>query len=243
MNKRPEIDRSAQSRSIRAQLMLKVMGGLILLGGFSGCQKSEVEKVQAVRQKAIAESGQERYQQVFEQWKLKQDQVVLTQYQSYFSSYVKQPPSLFELTFNAHPLKPECAQYRFNLPPKKYWKNLIEPLKLLEKLQATGYFSHYKIVSIYRSHESNDCARGVKGSRHLQNFAIDFQTLNEKKQHYPDHAMMEKKLCQFWLKEGKRFRLDLGVYGKQRFHIDTRGYRTWGKDYTSKTSPCLNVQL
>ena len=224
----------------QSQPTFRMLGSLILLLALSACQKTEVEKTREEQQKHIAQKEQERYQQEFEQWKLKQDQVLLKQYQSYFSAYVKQPPSLFELTFNAHPLKAECMDYRFNLPPKKYWKNLIQPLKLLEKLQATGYFAHYKIVSIYRSQESNDCARGVSGSRHLKNLAIDFQTLNEQKQHYPDHEVMEQKLCQFWRKEGKKYRLGLGVYGKQRFHIDTHGYRTWGKDFSSKSSPCLN---
>lgn len=223
------------------QSTLKVLACLIMLLTLTACQKAENEKTQAEQQNAKAQKEQEHYQQVFEQWKLTQDQALLKQYEVYFSSYVKQVPSLYELTFNAHPLKAECEQYRFNLPPKKYWKNLIEPLKLLEKLQATGYFAHYKIVSVYRSQESNDCTRGAKGSRHLKNLALDFQTLDEQKKHYANHEEIEQKLCQFWRKDGKKFRLGLGVYGRQRFHIDTNGYRTWGKDYTSKTSPCLKA--
>jgi len=48
-------------------------------------------------------------------------------------------------------------------------------------------------------------------------------------------------MCQFWKKEGKNFKMGLGVYGNNRYHIDTQGYRTWGKDFKSISSPCLQV--
>ena len=54
---------------------------------------------------------------------------------------------------------------------------------------------------------------------------------------------MVKALCQFWQTEGKKLKMGLGMYGNNRFHIDTQGYRTWGKDFKSKSSPCLNASV
>ena len=46
-------------------------------------------------------------------------------------------------------------------------------------------------------------------------------------------------MCQFWKVEGKHFKMGLGVYGNNRYHIDTQAYRTWGKDFKSTSSVCL----
>ncbi len=189
--------------------------------------------------KQTSQPSEHKYLDQFEQWKKTQDPNQLQQYESYFSSYLKQAPTLYELTFNSHPLNAECAQFRFSLPPEEYWKNLLPTLQLIEKLQLIGLFEHYKIVSVYRSKEANNCVQGAKGSKHLSNYAVDFQTLDAQKKPYADTQMIEQRLCHFWRKEGKSQALGLGIYGKQRFHIDTQGYRTWGIGYKSLSSPCM----
>lgn len=189
--------------------------------------------------KQASQPSDQKYLEQFEQWKKTQNPEKLQQYQRYFSSHLKQAPTLYELTFNSHPLNADCAQFRFSLPPQDYWKNLLPTLELIEKLQLNGLFEHYKIVSVYRSREANDCVHGAKGSQHLKNYAVDFQTLDAHKQPYADNQMIEQQLCHFWRKEGKRHALGLGIYGKQRFHIDTQGYRTWGIGYKSISSPCI----
>lgn len=180
------------------------------------------------------------YAQEFQLWKEGQDQKQIQQYQDYFKSKLKHPPNLYELTLNSHPLRAECTQYRFALPPQKYWSNLLSALKVVETLQSQGLYANYKIVSVYRSPEANTCVSGAKASKHLTNHAVDFETLDQDGHPYPDTMLIDQKLCQFWRKQGKALKLGLGLYGKQRYHIDTQAYRTWGVGYGSATSPCLN---
>lgn len=206
--------------------------GLIL----QGCQPSQQDN----RASEQGEPSQKlAYFDEFEAWKKTQDPKLLEQYQNFFKDKVKQQPTLYELTLNSHPLKEECQQYRFSLPPKKLWANLIPSLQLIENLQGQNYFAHYKIISVYRSREANNCVHGAKGSKHLNNFAVDFRTYNENKQHYADTQKIEQQLCQFWRGHGKQHAMGFGVYGKQRFHIDTQAYRTWGIGFKAVSSPCL----
>lgn len=206
--------------------------GLVL----QGCQRDTEQANQSEQQDQGTKLA---YQAEFEAWKLTQDPTLIAEYEKFFESKVKQVPTLYELTLNSHPLKAECQQHRFSLPPKKLWSNLVEPLQLIEQLQQEGYFAHYKIISVYRSREANQCVHGAKGSKHLNNFAVDFRTYDENKKHYADTQKIEQQLCQYWQKHGKRHAMGFGVYGKQRFHIDTQGYRTWGIGFKSISSPCL----
>ena len=189
--------------------------------------------------KQTSQLANSKYLDQFEAWKKTQNPEKIQQYQSYFSSHLKQAPTLYELTFNSHPLNADRAQFRFSLAPTEYWKNLLPTLQLIEKLQHSGVFEHYKIISVYRSREANHCVHRAQGSKHLKNYAVDFQTLDVHKKPYIDTTMIEQRLCDFWRKEGKSYALGLGIYGKQRFHIDTQGYRTWGIGYRSVSSPCI----
>lgn len=202
------------------------------------CEKSSNPSTE----KSKTSQDERKYLKEFEAWKKTQDPEKLKQYEAFFANKLKKAPTLYELTLNSHPLKKECEQYRFALPPEKQWKNLLPALQLIEKLSQSKLYANYKIVSVCRSKEANECVRGAKASKHLSNYAVDFQTLNENMQHYPDDAEMDEKLCRFWHKEGKQHRLGLGLYGKQRYHIDTQGYRTWGVGFKSVSSPCLKTK-
>ncbi len=215
------------------KMMFPVLCCVVL---FSACQPSDsTENNVQLNQNQV---NKEQYSDQFEQWKHTQNPEQLKRYEQIFLKHLKQQPTLYELTINSHPLKAECEQYRFALPPEKDWKNLLEPLALIEQLQKQGIYAHYKIVSVYRSPEANRCIGGAKASQHMNNFAVDFQTLDESFQHYPDHDVMDQQLCQFWRQQGKKLGLGLGVYGKQRYHIDRQGYRTWGIGFRSVSSPC-----
>lgn len=192
------------------------------------------------RDNQSVQSQQLKFQQQFEQWKATQDAQLIAEYEQFFQAKVKQVPTLYELTLNSHPLSEACQQHRFSLPPKKLWSNLVAPLQLIEQLQQEGYFANYKIVSVYRSQEANSCVHGAKASKHLNNFAVDFQTLDRYQKPYANHDQIDQKLCQFWHQKGKKYRMGLGLYSKQRFHLDTQGYRTWGIGFKSVSSPCLN---
>ena len=209
----------------------------LLLVGLVGCDQQNYQAKTTEIHNPQPETLQ--YQQEFETWKATQNQQHLQQYQQRIQNQLQHAPSLYELTLNAHPFDEDCEQYRFALALKSHWNNLLPALKLLEQLQQQGLFAHYKIVSVYRSPEANACARGAKASRHLSNHAVDFQTLDASMQPYPDDAIMDQKLCQYWHEHGKALQLGLGLYGKQRYHIDRQGYRTWGIGYGSASSPCL----
>ena len=201
----------------------------------SGCAESsapkQIKDQLAVDQKTL---------QAFEQWKTQQNSQTLQKYQQFLAKELKQPPTLFELSYNKHISKAECLKYQFALAPQQQWKNLVKPLKLLEDLKQQKIIQNYRIVSVYRGQQANECSRGAKASKHLYNHAVDFQVFNEKAQPYAhDDLSIQKKLCDYWRKHGKKLNLGLGTYTLHRFHIDLQGYRTWGHNYKGNTSACL----
>ena len=214
--------------------LTSILCGLLVL---TACQPQKPPKTST--EDHIKSVQQQQYLAEFEQWKNSQDPEQLKRYQQVFVTQLKQQPSLYELTVNAHPLSTACEQYRFAPPPEKYWTNVLQPLLLIEQLQKAGLYANYKIVSVYRSQAANHCIGGAKASQHLNNYAVDFQTLDESLKPYPDDDLMDQKLCNFWHQYGRKPHLGLGLYGKQRFHIDTQGYRTWGLGFKSLSSPCL----
>ena len=200
----------------------------------SGCEKP-------VQKKADEKNNKDPLVQQFEQWKSQQDPQLLRDYYQFMAQYLKHPPSLMELTTTRNYMPEQCYSKRFAVPPKKYWKNVVESLQLVEKLNHIDYYQHYTITAIYRNPELNRCVQGASRSKHLYNYAVDFHVLAPKETNQKAREALVKKMCQFWRKEGENFKMGLGVYGNNRYHIDTQGYRTWGKDYKSTSSPCLQA--
>ena len=201
---------------------------------FSGCEKSEQKKTPENKNK-------DPLKLQFEQWKSQQDPKLLNEYYQFMTQYLKHPPSLMELTTTRNYMPEQCYSKRFAIPPKKYWENVVGSLKLVEKLNQNDFYQHYTITAIYRNPELNQCVKGASRSKHLYNYAVDFHVLAPKETDQKAREGLVKKMCQFWQKEGKIFKMGLGVYGNNRYHIDTQGYRTWGKDYKSSSSPCLKT--
>lgn len=183
---------------------------------------------------------QDALYQAFKQWKAAQDPQLLQEYQAYLAQHLQHPPSLFELTFNAHIQRPECLQYRFALADQSQWKNVVQPLKLIEKLHAEGLIENYKVTSVYRDKQSNACGKGASRSKHLGNYAVDFQVLDANGKPYAqDDLSIQKKLCNYWKAYGHRDGLGLGTYLNHKFHIDVQGFRTWGYTYKRASSACI----
>lgn len=180
-------------------------------------------------------------QQQFQQWKAKQNPELLAGYYQFMAQYLRNPPSLMELTTTRNYMPEQCYSKRFAIPPKHYWKNVVNSLQLVEKLNRNELFKQYTITAIYRSPELNKCIHGAEKSKHLHNFAVDFYVLDPKEINDSDRKLLLKRMCQFWKVEGKHFKMGLGVYGNNRYHIDTQAYRTWGKDYKSTSSACLKI--
>lgn len=215
----------------RKFLYLYFLINLIL---FSGCNPPDHVETQQNKSSA-------QLQQQFEQWKAQQNPKLLAEYYQFISQYLKHPPSLMELTTTRNYMPERCYSKRFAIPPQRYWKNVVNSLQLVEKLNRNEFFKKYTITAIYRSPELNKCIHGAEKSKHLYNFAVDFYVLDPKETNESDRKILLEKMCQFWKVEGKHFKMGLGVYGHNRFHIDTQAYRTWGKDYQSTSSACLKI--
>ena len=218
----------------KIKLTLLAMSCVATLMVLNACTRQEESKP-----KAKKTSMDQQIEDQFKFWKEKQDSKLLNEYYQFMSQYLKRPPSLLELTANRNFMPENCYSKRFAVPPKALWKNVVSSLQLVEKLNSDPYFKSYSITAIYRNPELNKCVGGAGKSKHMNNYAVDFYVLNPKEGNEKERELLVKNMCQFWKVEGKNFKMGLGVYGNNRYHIDTQGHRTWGKDYKSTSSPCL----
>jgi uncharacterized protein YcbK (DUF882 family) len=113
------------------------------------------------------------------------------------------------------------------------WPAIVPTLGLLADLRRQGVLSGAtRVASGWRTPGLNACAGGAASSRHLVNGAIDLD--------WDAPADGLAKLCDAWGGElGSRHAWGLGFYTRERIHLDTGGWRTWGHDHHSKTSLCV----
>lgn len=128
-----------------------------------------------------------------------------------------------------------CMAEQFIVPPEKDWPHMVQTLRLVQK-EIIPLVGNVEALSVYRSAKINRCIRGGSQIFHLSFHAIDMQTKVPVKR--PE---LIRKLCNLYRTKGKILNMGLGIYAGQRFHIDAAGFRTWGKDYKSSSSPCLSV--
>ncbi|TXI49564.1 MAG: DUF882 domain-containing protein [Lysobacter sp.] len=124
-----------------------------------------------------------------------------------------------------------CKRDEFAVPPDTLQANMVPTLRVIARLRDEGILDPALARSVYRDADLNTCAGGSPGSKHLQNRAIDFDL--------PDRPDNVARLCGFWREHGEALQMGLGFYSPTTIHIDTGGYRTWGTDYTRRTSLCL----
>ncbi|MFC4291597.1 hypothetical protein ACFOWX_04120 [Sphingorhabdus arenilitoris] len=129
----------------------------------------------------------------------------------------------------------KCGADPFSVPPRKYWPNMVATLKLVQR-EIIPILGPVEAVSVFREPSINTCIKGASKSFHLRFFAIDMQPVGKM-----DRPVLIQKLCTLHRSKGKSAQMGLGIYRGTRFHIDTAGYRNWGKDYSSKSSPCRSV--
>lgn len=125
----------------------------------------------------------------------------------------------------------KCNAEPFTIPPKELWPNIVPTLLVVKKFKAEGVLSNPVAASVYRDPVLNACAGGSLKSKHLQLNAIDFDIETT-----PDSL---ETLCNAWKTLGPELNLGLGFYTPTKIHLDTLGYRSWGPDFTHKTSFCL----
>lgn len=127
-----------------------------------------------------------------------------------------------------------CERDEFAVPPESLQSNMLPTLRLVARLRDEGILDPARARSVYRDPALNECAGGSPGSKHVQNQAIDFDL--------PDRPDNVTRLCAFWREHGEALRMGLGFYSPTTIHVDTGGYRTWGTDYTRRTSLCLTSE-
>lgn len=132
----------------------------------------------------------------------------------------------------------KCSASQYAVPPKQLWKNMVPTLRLYAKLKQTGTVPYdAKIRSVYRNPKLNACADGAHDSKHKMNAAIDIWVPRYEGSHQKINKMKED-LCSFWLYQGQSHNFGLGLYGTGAIHLDTQGYRKWGKEYSPSYSLC-----
>jgi len=137
-----------------------------------------------------------------------------------------------------------CGLGAFQMPPEAKWPAIVPALRLVRD-EVIPVVGRVEVSSAYRSDELNDCVNGAKGSRHLAFEAVDLVAPEQ-----ADKPRMYAELCAMHRRVGAQSSMGLGAYydpgkpatnQKGRFHIDGSGFRTWGFDYTRKSSACLTL--
>lgn len=138
-----------------------------------------------------------------------------------------------------------CNAPEYEIPPQEVWSNIVPTLTILKKLVDAKVIDDFTVTSVYRNYNLNRCAGGADSSRHVFNAALDFRIGSE--QPSSEELWMiqqtKTKLCQFWAENGAALNMGLGVYASGQIHIDSVGYRTWGQDHHSTSSPCVTQLL
>ena len=122
----------------------------------------------------------------------------------------------------------ECQASPFQVPPPAQWPLARDVLLVLQELRRTQVLGPFAVVSAYRDENLNRCAHGSKHSSHMR-FAVDIVPLG---------PTDDQKLCRFWRAQGRAWNMGLSRYPSGRIHVDRTGWRTWGEDYTLRTSYC-----
>jgi hypothetical protein len=130
-----------------------------------------------------------------------------------------------------------CGREQYNLPPREQWSMMVPTLHLLDRLQQQGILTDFELTSVYRDSELNACAGGSAGSKHVFNAAVDIRLLGEQADPI-GQAEAHARLCRFWQQHGEALHMGMGLYPSGQIHIDTQGYRTWGRDHSASTAFC-----
>jgi peptidase M15-like protein len=127
-----------------------------------------------------------------------------------------------------------CGADEFAVPPKSDWSAMRATLALVYELDHAGLLRNPRVASAYRDEALNRCEGGSTRSRHRINNALDFDI------EPPQNGTA--RLCAYWRKHGPTRGFGLGFYTDHQIHVDTSGFRTWGSDFTRRSSLCSPAQ-
>jgi len=126
-------------------------------------------------------------------------------------------------------------EWPWSMPPRELWAHIVPTLKFIRD-EVVPRIGPVSVESGWREPKLNACAGGAGHSAHAQFYALDL---------VPQRPLAQKALietiCKAHREQGRTANIGLGFYGGLRFHIDTKGFRHWGSDNHSGTSPCAKA--
>jgi len=129
----------------------------------------------------------------------------------------------------------ECGAEPFEVPPTDRWEHIVKTLKFVRD-DVIPRVGKVEPLSAYRNEGLNACSDGAPKSAHREFFAIDLTPVNKAL----DRTAMIRTVCEAHARDGQAYNVGLGFYTGRRFHVDSSGFRRWGANGKSATSPCLN---
>ncbi len=127
----------------------------------------------------------------------------------------------------------ECNGPRFEVAPFIEWSNIATTLRYI-KAHVEPVIGDVEAMSGYRNADLNACSGGAKESAHRRFYALDLVPIEP-----IGRAGMIRSLCAIHAWRGAGYDVGLGFYTGLRFHVDSKGFRKWGPDGKSATSPCV----
>jgi hypothetical protein len=126
----------------------------------------------------------------------------------------------------------ECNGPRFEVAPFTEWQHISRTLRFIQA-HVEPVVGDVEAMSGYRNAELNQCSGGARESAHRRFFALDLVPLRE-----ISRDGMIRSLCRIHEWRGSGYDIGLGFYSGLRFHVDSKGFRKWGPNGRSATSPC-----
>ena len=130
----------------------------------------------------------------------------------------------------------DCSGPRFEVAPVAEWGHIAETLKFVDA-HVEPVIGDVEAVSGYRNGDLNQCSGGAPASAHRHFFALDLTPVAAT----VSREGMISSLCRVHGESGQAFHVGLGFYTGNRFHVDSKGFRRWGSNGSSATSPCNTI--
>jgi hypothetical protein len=128
-----------------------------------------------------------------------------------------------------------CNADRFEVAPRDKWEHISTTLRFVRD-EVVPSLGPVEAVSGYRNEQLNRCSAGAPQSAHREFFAIDLAPVNPA----VTRSQLIREICAAHAREGRAYNTGLGFYNGERFHVDSNGFRRWGANGSSATSPCAS---
>ncbi len=129
-----------------------------------------------------------------------------------------------------------CNVAPYSIAPRALWPNVVPTLRFIRS-RIVPALGPVAALSGYRDPDLNKCSGGAPQSAHALYDALDLTPLR-----FKDRDKMIAAVCKLHARFGAKAHVGLGFYQGMRFHIDTNGFRRWGSDYHTATSPCVALE-